>query len=109
MSDTNESPPIKPIPPQEARQILENAVRERLGDDWDDERDGWIVISRQDYMMRLTRGRTNMDFYVDLLGKVIIEEKPALAGEDAGRLVAWVFLLASLFIAVLIARIAGYI
>ena len=109
MNDANDSPPIEPIPPAEARAILENVVRERLGKDWDDERDGWIVISKQDYMMRVTRGRTNMDFYVDLLGQVIIEEKPALAGEDAGRLVAWAFLLASLFIAALIARIAGYI
>jgi hypothetical protein len=105
----SEEKPIKPVPPEEALVILENAVRERLGDDWDDERDGWVVASKQPYMMRLTKGPTNMDFSVDLLGDVTIEEKSVVAGEDAARLVSWAFLLASLFIAFLIADIAGYI
>ena len=100
---------IEPIPSDKARRILEAAVRERLGDNWDDEQEGWVVVSGHDYMMRLTRGRTNIDFYVDLLGKVTVEEKETAAAEGAGRLVAWIVLLASLFIAMLIARIAGYL
>ena len=104
MNDTN---PPEPFPAEEARKLLEKAIPERLGEDWDDERDGWIIISRQDYAVRLSRGRKNIDFYVDLLGEVIIKESDVVAGEDAGRLVAWIFLLASLFIALLIARFAG--
>ena len=106
MSEAN---PPEPIPPEEARKILEKAIPERLGEDWDDERDGWIVISKQDYAVRLSRGRKNIDFYVDLVGELIVKESDVVAGEDAGRLVAWIFLLTSLFIALLIARIAGII
>ena len=109
MSEENVPTPTEPIPPEQARVILEHTVHQRLGEDWDDERDGWVVVSQQDYAMRLTRDRTRIDFYVDLLGNVAIDEKEIFAGEDGGRLVAWTFLLASLFIALLIARIAGYI
>lgn len=109
MGAGGEGDTFTPIPPEQARERLLQAVRERLGDDWDDARDGWIVVSAQDYMMRLTRGRVNVDFYVDLLGKVTVEEKEIEAGEDAGRLVAVTFLVLSLFIALVIARIAGYV
>ncbi|NWF67586.1 MAG: hypothetical protein HXY40_00730 [Chloroflexi bacterium] len=101
---TNE---IEPIAPEEARLILDNAIQERLGVNWEDE--GWVLVSGNDFMARLTRKRTNVDFYVDLLGSVKIEEKEINAGQDLGRLAAWVFLIASLIIALLIARIAGYL
>lgn len=97
------------IPPEEARAILEAAIRERLGDDWQDEEDGWVRLSGHDYMARLTRGRTNLDFYVDLLGNVTVEEKPISPGQDTGRLFAWMFLLLALVIALLLARIVGFL
>jgi hypothetical protein len=108
MADETESAAdIEPIPPEEARVILDKAIVERLGSDWDNEADGWVLIAGNDFMARLTRGRTNIDFYVDLLGEVRIEEKPINPVQESGRLLAWIFLSLSLAIALLIARIAG--
>ncbi len=98
---------IKPIAPEKAQQILETAIRERLGDDWQDEDSGWAVITSHAYMARLNRGRINVDFYVDLLGNVTVETKEISPAQDSGRLVAWLLLLLSLAIAFLLARIAG--
>ncbi|GIL09399.1 MAG: hypothetical protein BroJett033_9100 [Chloroflexota bacterium] len=98
---------VEPIAPEQARQILEAAVRERLGDNWQDEDSGWAVVTSHAYMARLTRGRTNMDFYVDLLGAVTVEVKEISPVQDSGRLIAWLLLLLSLAIAFLVARIAG--
>ncbi len=97
----------EPIAPDRARELLHAAIRERLGENWADELNGWAVVSQHDYMARLTRGRTNIDFYVDLVGKVTIEEKAIDPGRENGRMVAWALLLASLAVALTLARIAG--
>lgn len=111
MSDSDNQPTpnddIDPIPADQARALLNDAIRERLGPKWDDAESGWIVVSRHDYMARLTRGGTNMDFYVDLLGNVSIEEKEISPAQETGRIFAWMLLLGSLFIALLLAWIAG--
>jgi hypothetical protein len=60
-------------------------------------------------MARMTNGRANVDFYVDLLGHVTVEEKPVSPGQEVGRLLAWLILSGSLVAAFLIARIAGYL
>lgn len=100
---------IEPIPAEQARAILEAAIRERLGDNWNDELDGWTVLSRHDYMARLTKGRVTLDFYVDLLGSVTVEEKPLDPGREGGRIIAWLVLLVSLAVALSLARLAGVI
>jgi hypothetical protein len=100
---------IQPIPPEKARELLEAAIRERLGDDWRDDEDGWVVVTGHDYMTRLNKGRVNLDFYVDLLGNVTVEQKEINAGQDTGRLAAWMFLALAIAIAFLVARIAGAI
>src|SRR5690349_10296841 len=98
---------IQPIPADQARAILDNAIKERLGDDWEDDEDGWVLVTGHDYMARLTKGRTNLEFYVDLLGNVTVEEKEITLPQDSGRLFAWIFLILSLGIAYLLAHIAG--
>lgn len=98
---------IQPIPGEQARVILEQAIRERLGENWDDDDSGWAVVASHDYMARLNRGRVNVDFHVDLLGDVTVEEKAVNAGQDTGRLFAWMFLLLMLGVAFLLARIIG--
>jgi hypothetical protein len=98
---------IEPISAEQARAILDNAITQRLGAQWEDE--GWVLISGNDFMARLTRGRTNIDFYVDLLGAIKVEEKEINASQDYGRQVAWIFLIASIIIALLLARTAGYL
>lgn len=100
---------IDPIPADEARRLLQNAIRARLGDNWDDERGEWVLISGHDYMARLTDGKTQLDFQVDLLGEVTVEEREAGLEQHTGRLIAWMFLLGSLALAFILARIAGYL
>lgn len=100
---------VEPISSEEARARLQAAVVEHLGEDWDDEQEGWTVVSRHDYMMRLTKGRRNVDFYVDLLGEVSIEEKAINPGQDAGRMLAYIMIGGSCLLALIIARIAGYL
>lgn len=100
---------IEPITAEEARARLHAAVVAQLGDDWDDEQEGWTVVSRHDYMIRLTKGRRNIDFYVDLLGEITIEEKEINPGQDAGRTLAYIVIGGSCLLALIIARIAGYL
>jgi hypothetical protein len=100
---------IEPITGKEARALLNAAIRARLGEHWDDEEEGWALVTGHDYMARLTKGRINIDFYVDLLGNVTVEEKSIGPAQESGRLYAWLFLFLSLVIALLIAKIAGLI
>src|SRR5690554_6860774 len=98
---------LDPIPPEQAREILEAAIRERLGDDWEDQEDGWVRVTGHDYMARLTRGRVNLDFYVDLLGNVTVEKSEQSVAQDSVRLALLILLGLSLVIAFLIVRIVG--
>jgi hypothetical protein len=104
MTETTE-----PIAPEKARQILEATIRAELGDHWDDEETGWLVVSRHDYMARLNRGRVNIDFYVDLLGNIDIQRSEINAGQDVGRLIAWTLLILSVIIALMVARLVGWL
>lgn len=103
------SEPIEPIAGDEARAILDRAIAERLGDDWQDESSGWVLVTGHDYMARLTRGRANVDFYVDLLGNVTVETSEITPAQDSGRLVAWVLLGVSVALALMIARVVGWL
>lgn len=96
-----------PIPPAQARQILEAAIRERLGDDWDDPETGWIQLTGHDYMARLARGRVVLDFYVDLLGSVTVEKSTQNTPGDNIRLVMLILIALSLVIAFMIVRIVS--
>jgi hypothetical protein len=100
---------IEPIPPEQARAILDAAMNERLGADWQDEESGWLLVTGHDYMARVTRGRINVDFYVDLLGNVTVEQKEINLAQSSGRMLAWTLLLLSLGIAYLLARIVGWL
>jgi hypothetical protein len=96
------TPQIEPISPEEARQHLEEAMATYL-------EDGWIVRAEHDYMARLTRGKRNLDFYVDLLGNVTMEDKALTPGQDSGRLVAWLLLLATFLVVLAFASAVGWI
>ncbi|MBE0690630.1 MAG: hypothetical protein IH587_10975 [Anaerolineae bacterium] len=100
---------IELIAPEAARAILEHAIAEQLGDDWQDDDSGWMIVSMHDYMARLTRGRVNVDFYVDLLGEVEIKRGEISPAQDAGRLVALTLLGLSIVIALMIAHIVGWL
>lgn len=100
---------IEPISGDTARVILESAIAKRLGVDWNDEQHGWAIISKHDFMARLTKDGRSVDFYVDLMGDLTIEEKAVNPGQDMGRLLAGLILLASVLVAVIIAKLAGYL
>ena len=93
---------IDPIDPEEARQRLDAALAPYL-------EDGWEIRSEHDYMARLTRGGHNLDFYVDLLGEVRVEDKALTPGQDSGRLVAWLFLLLTFFLVIALASALGWL
>lgn len=97
------------ISPDEARAILDEAMIDRLGADWQDDEDGWKLVTGHDFMARVVKGRACIDFYVDLLGQVTVEEKMTGPGPHTGRLLAWMILGLSLAIAMLIARIVGWL
>jgi hypothetical protein len=106
---TDPSDAIEPIAPEAARARLDAAILAQLGEGWDDADDGWIVISRHDYMARLTKGRENVDFYVDLLGNVEVKRSAISPAQDVGRLIAWMVLGASILLALAVARAAGWL
>jgi hypothetical protein len=80
-----------------------------LGADWNDEQHGWAIISKHDFMARLTKDGRSVDFYVDLMGDLTVEVKAVNPGQDMGRLLAGLILLASVLVAVIIAKHAGYL
>lgn len=98
---------LDPIAPTKAREILEAAIREKLGDEWDDPEEGWTIVTGHDYMARLTRKGVNVDFYVDLLGNVTVEKSELSGVQQTGRLFALLLLALSIVIALLIVRIAS--
>lgn len=98
---------IEPIEPHLARQQIEAAIEARLGPNWQDDDTGWAIIHDTDYLVRLTRGRVNMDFHCDLLGEVTVTERDLNPVQDSGRILAWAILLASLTLALVLARLAG--
>lgn len=94
------------ISPQHAREAIQRAILARLGEDWDGD-GGWIVVHRGDYLVRVSKGKLNMDFHCDLLGEVSITEQALNPLQASAQLVAWMVLGASLFIAFAIAWAAG--
>lgn len=95
------------IAAQDARTAIDQAIVDRLGPNWDDEDEGWAIVHETDYLVRLTRGKRNLDFHCDLLGDVTVTEGEINALQDSGRLIAWMVLGASLFVAFVIAQVAG--
>lgn len=99
----------QPIQPEEAKARLDAAIVQHLGEDWEDAIHGWTLVSGHNYMARLTNGRRTVDFYVDLLGEVRVEDREGVPTAESGRTSAWLVLGASLFVAYMIARVAGVI
>ena len=103
------TPPPEPIAPEEARALLDQAMNERLGDDWQDEYSGWLLVTANDYMAKVTKRGKNVDFLVDLLGNVSIEEKELNDTQTSGRLIVIMLLFLAIGIAYLFARAVGWL
>jgi hypothetical protein len=93
---------IEPIQPEEAAAVMEQALQPYLDD-------GWLVLHQSPYIARLTREGRNLEIRVDLLGKVIVDEVALSPLQDSGRLIAWVLLLASLLVVLVLATVLGII
>lgn len=101
--------PPEPISPETARAILDQAMNDRLGEDWEDEYSGWLLVTANDYMARVTKRGKNVDFLVDLLGNVTIEEKELSDTQSSGRLIVIILLFLAIGIAYLFARAVGWL
>ncbi len=106
---TSEADRFEPIPPDQARALLDAAIARRCGPDWQDEDSGWVLVTGHDYMARLSRGSINLDFYVDLLGNVTVEEKALSPAQTGGCTVFVVLLLVTLGVAYAAARVIGLV
>lgn len=95
-------PEVDVVEPDEARQLLDDALAPYLAD-------GWTVLDRHDFMARLNRGEQNLEFYVGLTGEITIDEKPLSLIQSSGRVVAWLLLLLTFLIVVGIASILGWL
>jgi hypothetical protein len=93
---------IEPIEAEEAEVILQITLHPYLVD-------GWRVLDRSAFAARLTRGKRNLDFRIDLLGQVEIHESELTPLQESGRLVAWVVLLAMLLVTLALASALGIV
>lgn len=100
---------VEPIAADVARARIQSTIEEHLGADWNDEDTGWIVVYDSDFLVRLTRGKVNLDFQSDLLGEISITEREINPVQGSGRLLAWMILGVSLLLALVLARLAGVI
>ena len=107
LNDAAQAVEIEPIAPADARRAIEAAIAQQLGPNWDDEDTGWAIVHDTDYLVRLTRGRVNLDFHCDLLGAVSVTEREINPVQASGKLIAWMVLIASLALAFLLASLAG--
>lgn len=89
------------VTPDEAEAILRPEVEQLVAE-------GWRIVSKPLYGVRLERERDIVDLRVDLLGNVIRESKIKLfTGADTGRIVAWVLLIATLLVVLTLASVLG--
>lgn len=106
----SERPPMddfEPIASDIARQRIDEKITETLGEGWDAAGSPWMIVHDGDTYVRLTNRKINLDFQCDLLGEVTVTEQEIHPLQVSGRLVAWSVLLASLFLAFVIASLAG--
>jgi hypothetical protein len=103
MSELNQDN-TEPASPQAQRAAIDAVMLERLGENWPAE---WIIVHNANDLVRINKGTINLDFQADLLAHVEVIERPASPLQLSGRWIAWLILGISLFIALLIASIAG--
>jgi hypothetical protein len=97
-----DEPEVEPIAPEAAAALLDGAIQPYLDD-------GWHILDRSAYAVRLTRGMRNLDVRVDLLGQIEKQESGLTPLQDSGRLMAWMLLLAMLLVVMAVATVLGII
>ena len=97
-----DEPEIELIQAEEAAALMEQTLAPYR-------EDGWVVLHQSPSIARLTRDGRNLEIRIDLLGEVSVEEVALSVIQDSGRLVAWVLLLTSLLVVLVIASLLGII
>lgn len=98
---SNEEKDIEIVTPEQAETILRPEVEQLM-------EEGWRIVSKPLYGVRLEKEREILDLRVDLLGNIERETKLSLfTAADTGRLIAWVLLLASLLVTLALASELG--
>lgn len=89
------------ISPEQAEDILRPVVQEL-------QQEGWRIVAKPLYGVRLERGIEVLDMRVDLLGNIESETKyNVMTSAVKGRLVAWVLLLTTLLVVLAFANAVG--
>lgn len=101
-SDEHYEPEI--ATPDEQRAAIDAVILERLGENWKRE---WILVHDGNDLVRLNQGDKNLDFQADLMAEVEVIEREANPLQLSGRLIAFTILGAFLFVAFVMAAIAG--
>ena len=92
---------IEIVTPDQAEDLLRPEVEKLM-------EEGWRIVSKPLYGVRLEKEREILDLRVDLLGNIERDTKLSLfTGAETGRLVAWVLLLASLLVTLVLASQLG--
>ena len=95
---------FEPANPQAQRAAIDAAVLAHLGENWEKD---WIIVHNAHDLLRLNKGDKNLDFQADLLANVEVIEREANPVQLTGRLIAWLILGLSLFVALVAASVAG--
>lgn len=105
MADTietqEEKQEVEFVTPDQAEDLLRPEVEKLI-------EEGWRIVSKPLYGVRLEKEREILDLRVDLTGNIERETKLSLfTGADTGRLIAWVLLMASILVTLALASALG--
>ncbi len=95
--------------PEAALSLRNRAIADHLGADWSDPSSGWNLIEDQPHQARLVRGGDRLDVRVADDGQLTVEHTPFQPLKLSGRFQAWLVLLALLVLALVLARLTGFI
>lgn len=91
------------VTPEQAEDILRPVVQ-------DLQADGWRIVSKPLYGVRMERGVETLDMRVDLLGNIERELKLTVwTSAFKGRLVAWMLLIVSFIGVMVLATVLGFL
>lgn len=96
------------INPEDALRLRDDAIADYLGPDWDDPASGWKLVQDAPQQARLIRDGDSLDVRVDDQGAVTVRQSFFQPFRLSGRAMAWLSLLASLTLGLLLARLIGF-
>lgn len=96
----NQEEAIQIIEPEQAAALLQPQIEALCAE-------GWVVILQTDYDARLTRGDSNLDLHIDLLGELSITESPLTDVQKIGQIVALILVMVSFLVLLTLVSVLG--